>query len=294
MDALFIGQQYTDITIIADEFPTGNTKISAEDYAFCVGGNAVVAGFCAAKFGLRPDLITQVASDRLGDTFLKRAGQAGVRVFPRACKRSSISIIHPCNGERAILSSRDTDYLEGMPHIDIMRYKALHLDGHMQSTALHYARRAKESGVLTSLDAGNLKPSIEGLLPFMNVVVASEDFAADLGKTPGEVIRYIASHGVEIAGITLGSEGMLYLENGQERHIPAIYVEPDLVVDTTGAGDIFHGAYLTAALLNIGDHWADYFNFARCASALAIQKLGAESSIPKVGEVMNLYKRTPL
>jgi sugar/nucleoside kinase (ribokinase family) len=83
MQALFIGQTYIDVTLIADKIPTGDDKDVARDYAVSFGGNAVTAAFCCAKLGIPPDLLTTLADDWLGRMFLDMAS------FPRGTNAPS-------------------------------------------------------------------------------------------------------------------------------------------------------------------------------------------------------------
>jgi len=84
----------------------------------------------------------------------------------------------------------------------------------------------------------------------------------------------------------MGERGMLwYDETGTRQHMPALAVPSEKVVDTNGAGDIFHGAYIYSALAHPEATWADHFRFARAASAYAIQHLGNETSLPALSDV---------
>ena len=83
MRALFIGQTYIDVTFLADQLPTGDDKLVAQDYAIAFGGNAVTAAFACAKLGLAPDLLTSIADDWLGRMFLDMAAKYAISVHHR-------------------------------------------------------------------------------------------------------------------------------------------------------------------------------------------------------------------
>src|SRR6185295_19089252 len=98
---------------------------------------------------------------------------------------------------------------------------------------------------------------------------------------PGEMLRYLRSRGCKIGGVTLGSQGLIwYDENGQDRVMPALHVPAEKVIDTNGAGDIFHGAYVFSAITSPELPWEAHFHFARAASAYSVQYLGHEASLP--------------
>ena len=292
MEALFIGHAYTDITFVTNYMPTGDEKYVCDDYAFCVGGNAVVAGFTCAKLGCKTDMIAQVADDRLGDVFVKQCVKNGIRLFPRSVARSSISFIRPENGKRAVLRSRDNDYLEPFPEVSLDEYQAIHIDGHQPECALHYVKEARARGILTSLDGGNVRENTEEILEYIDVAMVSEDFQNKLGLSVEKTIEYLHSKGVKVAGVTLGSQGYAYSEGKKIIYVPAMKVPKSKVVDTCGAGDIFHGSYVYSYLQNPEKSWADHFKFAQAASTLSIQKLGAELSIPSLEDVEWLVKNS--
>ncbi len=75
MESLFIGQTYIDVTILADAMPSGDDKAVARDYAVSFGGNAVTAGFCAARLGHSVDMLTSLSDDWLGRMFLDMAAK---------------------------------------------------------------------------------------------------------------------------------------------------------------------------------------------------------------------------
>jgi sulfofructose kinase len=110
--------------------------------------------------------------------------------------------------------------------------------------------------------------------------------------TPAEMLAYLRSRGCRIGGVTMGGRGMLwYQDAGEDQLLPALAVPEEKIVDTNGAGDIFHGAYLYAFLANPFGMWEDHFRFARAAAAHAIQYLGNEASLPSVAQVNEAHAR---
>src|ERR1700754_4508080 len=110
MQALFIGQTYIDVTFITDHMPTGDEKTVADRYAVSFGGNAVTAAFCCAKLGAAPDLIASVADDWCGRMFVDMASKYGISVHHRKVAESSLSLIMPKGGQRAIVRCRDDQF----------------------------------------------------------------------------------------------------------------------------------------------------------------------------------------
>ena len=219
--------------------------------------------------------------------FLDMAQNYGIKVHPRSVKRSSLSFILPNNGQRAILRARDDDYLEDFPILDVNRLKLLHLDGHMPDAAIFYARKAYEQNALVSLDGGALRPGLIELLSFVHVAIVAERLCEQMSLTHHEMLIFLKSKGVKIGGVTTGSKGMLwYDERGDVQHLPSLSVPKDKIIDTSGAGDVFHGAYCDSYLQRPDDPWRSHFVFARAAAAHKIQRLGNEAGLPSQKDIL--------
>jgi sugar/nucleoside kinase (ribokinase family) len=286
MQALFIGQTYIDVTFLADRIPTGDEKDVARDYAISFGGNAVTAAFCCAKLGIPPDLLTSVADDWLGRMFLDMAAKYQVSIHIRKVRRSSLSFVMPKDGKRAIVRCRDDAYLHPFPPLTLQGCRALHVDGHQADAAIHYAKACREAGILTSLDGGAVRVNTLDLLAFIDIAVVSERFCEQLQLAPAAVLDLLKSKGCKIGGVTLGERGLLwYDEGGKVATLPALAVPASEIIDTNGAGDVFHGAYVYSHLSRPKASWDTHFSFARAAAAHAIRLLGNEAKLPALADI---------
>ena len=286
MQALFIGQTYIDVTFLTDRMPTGDEKHVASAYAISFGGNAVTAAFCCAKLGIRPDLLATVADDWLGRMFLDMAAKYGISIHARKVGSSSLSFIMPKDGKRAIVRCRDDDYLQPFPLLQLQGCRALHVDGHQPDAAIHYAKLCREAGILTSLDGGGLRSNTHELLGFIDVAIVAERLCQQMGHEPEAMLDYLKSRGCRIGGVTLGERGLVwYDETGAVRTLPALALPQDRVLDSSGAGDVFHGAYIYSYLADPKKSWEEHFRFARAASAHKIQHLGNEAGLPTLVEI---------
>lgn len=286
MDALFIGQTYIDVTFLTDTLPVGDEKHVASAYAISFGGNAVTAAFCCAKLSIVPDLLATVADDWLGGMFLEMAAKYKIPVHARKVRTSSLSFIMPKDGKRAIVRCRDDDYLQPFPALDLSGCRALHLDGHQPDAAIHYAKLCREAKILTSLDGGGLRSNTHELLAFIDVAIVAERFCEQMKLAPAGMLEYLKKRGCRIGGVTLGERGLVwYDETGAVRSQSALAVPSDRVLDTSGAGDVFHGAYLYSYLADSTKKWEEHLHFAQAASAYKIQRLGNEAGLPTVADV---------
>jgi sugar/nucleoside kinase (ribokinase family) len=286
METLFVGQTYIDVTFVADRIPTGDDKDVARDYAVSFGGNAVTAAFCCARLGIPPDLLTSVADDWLGRMFLDMAAKYQVSVHARKVRRSSLSFVMPKDGKRAIVRCRDDDYLHPHPPLNLEGCRALHLDGHQADAAIYYAKACRKAGILTSLDGGGVRINTMELLGYIDVAVVSERFCEQLQLSPAAVFELLKEKGCKVGGVTMGERGLFwYDEKGAVSTMPALAVPREEIVDTNGAGDVFHGAYIHAYLSDPKAPWEAHFRFARAASAHAIRFLGNEARLPTLADV---------
>ena len=286
MQALFIGQTYIDVTFLTDRLPTGDEKHVASAYAISFGGNAVTAAFCCAKLGIVPDVLTTVADDWLGHMFLDMAAKYEISIHARKVRTSSLSFIMPNNGKRAIVRCRDDDYLGPFPVLDITGCRALHLDGHQPDAAIHYAKLCRVEGILTSLDGGGVRSNTHELLGYIDVAIVAERLCQQMDREPPAMLDYLRNRGCRIGGVTLGERGVIwYDQTGAVRTLPALAVPPERILDTSGAGDVFHGAYINSYLTHPTKGWEEHFRFAQSAAAFKIQHLGNEAGLPTLAEI---------
>ncbi len=292
MQALFIGQTYIDVTFLTDRLPVGDEKHVASAYAVSFGGNAVTAAFCCAKLSIAPDLLTTVADDWLGRMFLEMAAKYAISIHPRHVGTSSLSFIMPKDGKRAIVRCRDDAHLNSYPLLDLTGCRALHVDGHQPDAAIHYAELCRSAGILTSLDGGGLRTNTHDLLAFIDVAIVATRLCEQMGLAPAEMLDYLKGRGCRIGGVTMGERGLLwYDETGMVRSSAALAVPADRIVDTSGAGDVFHGAYLYSYLADPAGSWESHFKFARAAAAYKIQRLGNEAGLPTRADIDEIRRQ---
>lgn len=291
MQALFIGHTYIDVTFLADQMPTGDEKLVASAYAVSFGGNAVTAAFCCAKLGIAPDVLTTLADDWLGRMFLDMASKYNLAIHGRKVRASSLSLIIPNNGKRAIVRGRDDDYLHPFPVLHLAGCRILHMDGHQPDAAIYYAKQCRQAGILTSLDGGGLRSNTDELLGFVDVAIVAERLCEQMGREPEAMLDYLKSRGCRIGGVTLGERGLIwYDDSGTVRVLPALAVPSNRVIDTSGAGDVFHGAYLYSYLADPAMPWETHFRFARAAAAYKIQHLGNEAGLPTLAHIASAQR----
>jgi sugar/nucleoside kinase (ribokinase family) len=136
------------------------------------------------------------------------------------------------------------------------------------------------------LDGGGLRSNTHDLLAFIDVAIVAERLCEQMVLTPAEMLTFLKTRGCRVGGVTLGERGLLwYDETGTVRSLSALPVATHRVVDTSGAGDVFHGAYVFFYLARPDQSWDEHFRFARAAAAYKIQHLGNEAGLPTLADI---------
>jgi ribokinase len=174
--------------------------------------------------------------------------------------------------------------IAGLSEILLSRsVKVLHLDGLHLMQAVTAAKIARSMNVLTVLDAGTMRPGMGRLLPLIDHLVVSENFARQIiGRhDPQSALRSLAGHGATGVTITCGESGSVSIgPAGSVFHQPAFKMD---VVDTTGCGDVFHGGYIYGLLQ--GWEIRQTVRFAAACAALKTRAIGGRTAIPDLPEV---------
>jgi ribokinase len=249
------------------------------------GGPSVTALVAAARLGVRTAFCGAVGDDERGAQILRGLANEGVdtrgvKIRRRAESPAGFCWIEQTSGKRSIAWTRGSARPLSPREIDrdmIGKCHVLHLDGHQTQAALAAAKFARKQGVTVSLDAGTLVPDIEALLGLSDLVIASEKFAARYtGEANGaSAVKKLFSGNRRFSAVTLGKAGAIGFDGKHLFKCPAFKVD---VVDTTGAGDGYHGAFIFAYAR--GNTWEECMRFAAAVAALKCTKFGGRTGIP--------------
>ena len=249
------------------------------------GGPAVTAIVAAARLGARTAFCGVVGDDERGAQILSGLNAEGIDTGHIKTRRGAESPAGFCwieqkSGKRSIAWTRGSAPALSPREIDrelIRNSSVLHLDGHQTQAAIAAAKTARKNGVIVSLDAGTIVPGIDELLALSDIVIASEKFARSYtGESRMEsAVKKLFRGNRKFAAITKGKAGSVGFDGHNLLRCPAFKVE---VVDTTGAGDVYHGAF--AFDYARGKTWAECMRFAAAVSALKCTRLGGRTGIP--------------
>jgi sulfofructose kinase len=286
-----VGLAVMDKIFTVPEMPASPIKVFASSYAEIGGGPAATGSVAVARLGGAVDLWTRVGDDEIGRRIVEELRGWGVApvVSPQKGIASNVSgVIVDRHGERMIISFTDPG-LDPNPSwlpLDELSADALLADVRWPEGSLLALRRARELGIPTILDA-DLAPAdvLDALLPHADFAIFSEPALARYAATGDRALALAHCRGGcgGVIGVTVGAEGFLWLEEGRIRQHGGFQV---CVVDTLGAGDVFHGAFALAVAEGRGV--AEAAAFANAASALKCTRPGGRAGIPTRAEVETL------
>lgn len=248
-----LGACVLDTLINCDRFPVEDTKQKAQGIFLSGGGPVGNALVVMSKLGIETEVIGAFADDNSGVYLLEDFKKYGVGVESAVTVKDTSSfvsyiILSEEKQSRTCVFDRGTvpDNSDNVKLNVIDGATVLHLDGNYLNSAICAAKYAKENGVKVSLDAGGLYSGIEKLLPYVDILIPSAEFA--MGFTgekdiPSAMQKLKDKYNPQILVVTDGGNGGYYFENGKAVHYDSFKVK---AVDTNGAGDTFHGAFVTA------------------------------------------------
>lgn len=288
-DVVCLGTGVFDRVYRVERLPCGEGKLLALGYSESGGGIAATAAVAVAALGGRVAWLGTVGDDKAGRALRVGLAQAGVDVagmIVRPASRSpSAAILVDRAGERLIVADPGTadalDAEQDLPHT-----RALLVDPHHTNAAVRALAIAARRGVPRVLD-GETAPieAIAAVLAGSNHAIFSRAGLAQYAETEDarEGLRIAARTGAGLVAVTLGAQGSVFMIEGVFHSIPAPRVT---VVDTTGCGDVFHGAYALA--LAEGRAPLDAARFATAAAAVKAQHGGGWRAMPdkKVTEAL--------
>lgn len=295
-----VGHCCQDSICTIEEYPPedGSTHITAIDDS--QGGGAVATAMvAAARLGVSVGVIANLGDDGTGDRILEGFQQYGVntgciRRIAGGRSSSSVVMVDPAKGTRTKFPYRDNLPAVGFDEEQramLKHAKILHLDGTNYENAVRAASLAKEYGVMVSLDGCSMQKDNEKnrrLAAMADILIMNARYPRRVSECQEmrKAMEYMASLGAQVVISTAGKDGCYAYLEGKVRCFPVFSVN---AVDTTGAGDVFHGAFLTAYLEE--KDIRKCIRFASAVSALKCLKFGGRAGIPSREEALAFLKK---
>ena len=291
VDVLCAGFACYDLIFSVGRQPGPDEKVFAEQLYGCGGGPAANAALAAARLGVKSAFAGYLGDDLYGRNHLKEFEIDGVETDLVCTGENptplSVILVKP-DGQRTVVNYKGATEPLAADAIELDRYqpRVMLFDGHQPHISEKLVQKARRNGVATVLDAGSLHPGTEYLAQVVDYVVASERFAQQISgqNDLAAAARNLHRDGAAIV-ITRGADGLVWQTDSASGHLPAFEVD---AVDTTGAGDAFHGAF--AAGLAAGMSWQSLLVYASAAAALCCLKYGARIGMPNQEEVSDFLE----
>jgi sugar/nucleoside kinase (ribokinase family) len=290
-----MGLNAVDWIHVLPRYPVHGGKVQIENIYKRGGGQVATASALCARYGLKVRYVGRVGDDEIGNFSLADLRSEPMDVscvdqVPGTSSQFATILVDRPTGERTILWDRDSRllYQEGELNRDwLVQGQLLHLDGHDQAASIQAARWAKEVDMKVSLDIDKVQPGVEKLLGLIDFLIPSVNFVRKFSGTQDwrKGLLALSEYTAGFVGVTRGSHGAAALWEGNLFEISGMPVK---CVDTTGAGDVFHGAFVYALFEN---HTVGRcLRFANTAAALSCTRYGARGGIPPLEEVVSMME----
>lgn len=293
-DLVGVGLNATDTLLIVPRFPAYGGKETVEEEILSVGGQVTSAVAACQGLGLKTKYVGTLGDDERGDLQMASLRQAGVNVDDVLVRhgvptQSAYIVVDRLTGERTVLLLRDERLRlrpEELQPEWIVGARLLHIDGHDTQAVEKAARLAKDHGIPVTVDVDTIYDGFDKVMPHVDYLIGSSNFPEQWTRErdPFEALTRIQREfGMKVAAMTLGSHGALARFEGRFYYSPAFVVD---CVDTTGAGDVFHGAFCYGVL----QEWPleKVLEFANAMAALNCKALGARGGLGSLAEAQRI------
>ncbi len=294
-DVVGIGYSAMDYLGIVPRYPELDEKLQMLEFSKQGGGPAATAMATVGRLGGRASYVGKVGDDDFGRFMLTELEKDGVNIDRVVVQHGAPSqfafiVVDGETGKRTIFWTRsgiDPLLAEELDRDHILSARVLLVDGHDAAAAIAAASWANEVGIPVVYDAGSVRDGSEELAARTDFLAASCLFARQLtGEEDAERAgRLMLGGKSKLAAVTLGEEGCVYATSEGTFRQPAFEVD---VVDTTGAGDVFHGALSYA--VSHGWPYAEIIEFCSAVAALKCTKLGGRAGIPSLPRTLDFLR----
>ncbi len=295
VDVVGVGLNATDTIIRLPNFPAFDSKVRLISSDVRAGGQVASAMVACQRWGLRTRYVGKVGDDWAADFQQQQLDAERVESHlirePSCPSPASFILVDTRSGERTVLWGRDQRVElrpEELRREWIETASALLVDGHDTAAAAQAARWAREAGIPVVGDFDNLYPGVQALLENVDYLISSSSFPArltnetDLLKALPQIQAQLKCH---LMAANLGRDGVVGWGGRKFFYSPAFQVN---AIDTTGAGDIFHGAFVYGIVKGMSIE--QNLEFSCAAAGLACTGIGARGGIATLDEIERLIR----
>jgi sulfofructose kinase len=296
VDAVGVGLNATDTILRLPYFPTLDSKVRTMSADLRAGGQVASAMVACSRWGLRARYVGKVGDDWAANFQQEQLDAEGVESHlvrePNCASPASYILVDTRSGERTVLWGRDPRaelHPEDLKKEWVQSASALLVDGHDTAAAAQAARWAHEVQTPVVGDFDNIYPGVQALLENVDYIITSQGFPARM-TGESDVLKSLpqlqAEFKCHLMAANLGRDGVIGWDGKRFFYFPAFTVN---AIDTTGAGDIFHGAFVYGVVKGMSVE--QNLEFSCAAAGLACTGLGARGGIATLDEINRLIRQ---
>ncbi len=295
MKVVGLGQCSLDYITLLDGFPQEDAKKEVVDFTVQGGGPVATALVTLSRLGVNSAIVGRVSDDPAGDEIRRGlkaegVGVKGLLARPGGRSQQAVVLVNRKAGSRTICWQRPTVEPLSPREVDPVFFKGARfilLDGLMMEASYKAAEHAARLGIPVMLDAGSMRPGMLKLASMSDYLVCSDRFVSDLKLSIKEAFKKLRTGRTRAVTVTVGDKGSFTFYEGKVYLQKAFKVK---AVDTTGAGDVFHGAYAYGVIQ--GWDIKRTVEFASAVAAMKCRELGGRAGIPTLTEALRFIRGT--
>ncbi len=289
-DCVGLGVNAVDYLCVLDPYPHLDDKMEVVRSSVQGGGPVPTAMVTLAKLGAKTCYIGKIGDDPEGKFVRSQLEKKGVDtqhlLSDKKIKTSKAFIwVDKKSGKRTVALDQDKKMSlkkDELKFLNLISTRFLHIDAREPEVNILVARWAKKQNAEVCLDVGSLRSGVEEVFPYVDHLIVSKRFACGFVKTsdPFAGCMELMKKGFKTVVVTIGEDGCICGMDNKIFHSPGFRVK---VIDTTGAGDVFHGAFIYGLL----EKWSlkRVARFANACAAMKCRRLGGRAGIPTLREV---------
>lgn len=295
VDVLGIGAVSWDRFLVVPWHPGPNEKLRAIRCEESAGGMVATALVALRRWGLQCGYIGTLGFDECAQHIIEDLNRESIQLDYLVRRedvdsRATVVLVDNRTGTRTIISMPQRNAESGKLSLSPALFqgvRVLHLDTSVDESAVHAAKMARAEGLFVTLDAENIGPHTAELLRNVDYVIAPRSFAEEITEqeNPSRAAYALQLMSGQTVVVTDGSAGCYFHSEDEAFHQPAYGVP---VVDSTGAGDVFHAGFIYG-LLAAWD-MRKTLRFAAWAGAAACREIGGRKGIPSYESVQQFIR----
>lgn len=244
---LFIGLSTVDLFYNLNKFPLPDSKNNSTDVKINSGGPAANAAITFSFLGGKSKLVSSIGKHSVSSIILDDLKTNKIDFIDLSQQKTEVpllsSILISDSGKRTIITAKPKDPIDSDEYKNesIKNFDSVMTDGFFPEAALFFAKEARQNNIPVIFDGGSWKDKTEILLPYVTDAICSSNFLPPGLKIKEDILNYLLELGVERAAITDNEKEIIYKTGEESGKILPPKIE---AVDTSAAGDVFHGAYI--------------------------------------------------